>query len=134
MGTGTDQTGEIRKLTTLVEISQALSGTLDQKAALHRVLEVLESHHSFVSSVVMLLRPDSSEIYIEAACGLTAEGRRARYRLGEGISGRVVESGKPVVVPQASREPLFLGRAVPTKQLSKQEITFICVPITLNRK
>ncbi len=129
-----DQTGEIRKLTTLVEISQALSGTLDQKAALHRVLEILENHHGFVSSAVTLLRSDSREIYIEAACGLTPEGRRARYQLGEGITGTVVESGKPVVVPQASNEPLFLGRAAQTKKLSRQEITFICVPITLNRK
>jgi Nif-specific regulatory protein len=129
-----NQTGEIRKLATLLEISQALSGTLNLKAALHRVLEVLESHHGFVSSAVMLLRQESNDIYIEAACGLTADGQRARYRLGEGITGRVVESGKPVVVPQASREPLFLGRAAQTKSLSKHEITFICVPISLSRK
>ena len=134
MATRPDQSSEIRKLTTLVEISQALSGTLDQKAALHRVLEILENHHGFVSSAVTLLRPESREIYIEAASGLTQEGRRVRYRLGEGITGRVVESGKPVVVPQASNEPLFLGRAAQTRKLSRQEITFICVPITLNRK
>jgi Nif-specific regulatory protein len=134
MATKSDQSGEIRKLTTLVEISQALSGTLDEKAALHRVLEILENHHGFVSSAVTLLRSDSREIYIEAACGLTPEGRRVRYQLGEGITGRVVESGKPVIVPQASNEPLFLGRAAQTKKLSRHEITFICVPITLNRK
>jgi Nif-specific regulatory protein len=134
MSAKSNQSGEIRKLTTLLEISQALSGTLNLKAALHRVLEILESHHGFVSSAVMLLRPESSEIYIEAASGLTVDGQRARYRLGEGITGRVVESGKPVVVPQASHEPLFLGRATQTKSLSKQEITFICVPISLSRK
>jgi Nif-specific regulatory protein len=129
-----NQGGEIRKLTTLLEISQALSGTLNIKAALHHALEILESHHGFASSAVMLLRQESNEIYIEAACGLTADGQRARYRLGEGITGRVVESGKPVVVPQASHEPLFLGRAAQTRSLAKQEITFICVPISLSRK
>ena len=129
-----DQSGEIRKLTTLLEISQALSGTLDLKAGLHRVLEVLEKHHGLVSSAVMLLREDSKEIFIEAAFGLTADGQRARYRLGEGITGRVVESGKPVVVPQASHEPLFLGRATPTRAINKHEITLICVPITVHRK
>ncbi|HXG65572.1 MAG TPA: hypothetical protein VNO70_10720, partial [Blastocatellia bacterium] len=40
----TDQSGEIRKLTTLLEISQTLSGTLNLKSALHRVLEILERH------------------------------------------------------------------------------------------
>ncbi|HWO03002.1 MAG TPA: sigma 54-interacting transcriptional regulator [Blastocatellia bacterium] len=134
MSSTPDQTGEIRKLTTLLEISQALSGTLDLKAGLHRVLEVLEKHHALVSSAVMLLREDSKEILIEAAFGLTADGQRARYRLGEGITGRVIESGKPVVVPQASNEPLFLGRATQTRAINKNEITFICVPITVNRK
>src|SRR5262245_48512792 len=134
MSAKSNQSGEIRKLTTLLEISQALSGTLNLKVALHRALEILESHHSFVSGAVWLLGADPTEIYIEAACGLTVDGQRARYRLGEGITGRVVESGKPVVVPQASQEPLFLGRATQTKRLSRQEITFICVPITLSRK
>ena len=38
-------------------------------------------------------------------------GQRARYRVGEGVTGRVVESCKPVIVPQVSREPMFLNRA-----------------------
>jgi Nif-specific regulatory protein len=134
MASASDPSGEIRKLTTLLEISQALSGTLDLKAGLYRVLEVLEKQHGLVSSAVMLVREDTKEISIEAACGLTVDGQRARYRLGEGITGRVVESGKPVVVPQASREPLFLGRATQTRAINKHEITFICVPITVNRK
>jgi len=134
MASKNDQSGEIRKLSTLLEISQSLSGTLDLKAGLHRVLEVLESHHGIVTSAVMLLRENTDEIAIEAACGLTAEGQRARYKLGEGITGRVVESGKPVIVPQASNEPLFLGRAAQTRALGRHEITFICVPITVSRK
>ena len=126
---------EIRKLTTLLEVSQALSSTPDLKQALLRVLEKLELHHEVVRSAVMLLNPDSSEIYIEAALGITTEGQRARYRLGEGITGRVVESGKPIVVPVVSQEPLFLHRATPQrKQPGGPELSFVCVPIVLNRK
>ncbi|HKQ07761.1 MAG TPA: sigma 54-interacting transcriptional regulator [Blastocatellia bacterium] len=130
----TDQTSEIKKLSTLLEVSQALSGTLNLKAALHRVLEILEQQHGMIRSAVMLLHEDASELTIEAANGITADGQRQRYRLGEGIMGRVVESGKPVVVPQVSREPLFLHRAAPRRDLSRQELSFISVPITLNRK
>ena len=43
--------------------------------------------------------------------GLSADGQRVRYRIGEGVTGRVVETGKPVVVPQVSQEPMFLNRA-----------------------
>src|SRR3954469_2854363 len=100
--TMTDQTSEIKKLSTLLEVSQALSGTLNLKAALHRVLEILEQQHGMIRSAVMLLNEATSELTIEAANGITADGQRQRYRLGEGIMGRVVESGKPVVVPQVS--------------------------------
>src|SRR5437867_12941448 len=106
-----DQTGEIRKLTSLVDMSQALSGTLDLKAALHRVLEILERHHGVIRSTVTLLREESGGLCIEAANGLTPEGRRAQYKLGEGITGRVVESGRHIGVPQVSREPAVLNRA-----------------------
>ncbi len=129
-----DQTGEIRKLTTLLEVSQALSGTLNLKAALHRVLEILERHHGVMRGTVTVLSEETGELLIEASNGLSAEGQRARYQLGEGITGRVVESGKPIVVPQISREPMFLNRAGQRKDLNQQELTFICVPLAINRK
>jgi Nif-specific regulatory protein len=123
---------ETRNLATLVEVSQALSGTLNLKHSLHRVLEILEQRHAMFRSAVMMLRGDS-ELYIEASNGISAEGQRALYRLGEGITGRVVESGKPIVVPQVSREPMLLNRAAQRKGL-KEELTFICVPIIDGRK
>ena len=126
------ETDETKKLATLLELSQALSGTLNLKHSLHRVLEILEQRHGMLRSAVTLLDNDS-ELYIEASNGITAEGQRARYKVGEGITGRVVESGKPIIVPQVSREPMLLNRAVQRKGL-KEELSFICVPITVGRK
>src|SRR5713226_8965093 len=129
-----EQSGEVRKLSTLVEISQALSRAVNLKPGLHKVLEILERHHGMTRSAVTLLQEDNGELCIEAANGLSANGKRVSYLVGEGITGRVVESGKPVVVPQISREPLFLHRAADRKDLGKQELSFICVPVMLNRK
>ena len=126
------ESSEARNLATLVELSQVLSGTLNLKHSLHRVLEILEQRQGMFRSAVMLLRGDS-ELYIEASNGITPEGQRAHYRLGEGITGRVVESGKPIIVPQVSREPMLLNRAAQRKGL-KEELTFICVPIVAGRK
>jgi len=36
---------EVRRLASLLDTSQALTGTLDMKAALHRVLEILGEPH-----------------------------------------------------------------------------------------
>jgi Nif-specific regulatory protein len=123
---------ESKKLTTLIELNQALSGTLNLKHSLHRVLEILERRQGMFRSTITLLHSDS-ELHIEASNGITAEGKRAQYTLGEGITGRVVASGKPVVIPQVSREPMLLNRAAKRKGL-KEELTYICVPISLGRK
>ena len=37
-------------------------------------------------------------------------------------------------MPQISREPMFLRRAAKRPELPQQELSFICVPIVLNRK
>src|SRR5438045_6782030 len=88
-------TREVRRLSSLLEVSQALSGTLDLKGSLHRVLEILARHHGAVRGIVSLLEADG-ELRVEASDGLPESSRGVSYRVGEGITGRVVQSGKPV--------------------------------------
>jgi Nif-specific regulatory protein len=124
-------TDDIRKLSDLLEISQTLGSTPNPRAALTRVLEILEDRHGIVSGSVALLE-ENGELAIEASVGLSGEiARRTRYKVGEGIIGRVVQSGKPVVVPQVSQEPLFLDRTGVVRK-SRSEMSFICVPVIVN--
>ena len=124
---------ETRRLSTLLEVSQALSGTLNLKASLHRVLEILARHHGAVRGIVSILE-ENGDLRVEAADGIGEGSRLVRYRVGEGITGKVVQSGKPIVVPHVSREPAFLHRAARRPELSHQELSFVCVPISLNRR
>ena len=97
------------------------------------MLEILARHHGAVRGIVSLLHADG-ELRVEASDGIGEAGKTVSYRVGEGITGRVVQSGKPIVVPQVSREPAFLHRAARRPELSHQELSFICVPILLNRR
>ena len=124
---------EARRLSTLLEVGQALSGTLNLKASLHRVLEILTHHHGAIRGIVSLLHGDG-DLRVEASDGLADAARPVRYQVGEGITGKVVQSGKPIVVPRVSREPAFLHRAARRPELTHQELSFICVPIVLNRR
>src|SRR6476661_8609126 len=124
---------ESRRLSTLLEVSQALSGTLNLRSGLHRVLEVLAKHHGTVRSLITLLH-DNGELHVEASDGLDAPSHAVRYRVGEGIIGKVAESGRPIVVPRVSKEPTFLNRAAKRPELPKDELSFICVPILINRR
>jgi Nif-specific regulatory protein len=126
-------TSEARRLSTLLEVSQAISGTLNLKASLHRVLEILARHHGAVRGIVSVLHTDG-ELRVEASDGLDDGPRVVSYRVGEGITGRVVQTSRPIVVPRVSREPSFLHRAARRPELSHQELSFVCVPILLNRR
>ena len=130
---------EIQKLSDLLELSQSLGSTLNPKSAMSRVLEILEEHHRTTSSSIVIRNEESGDLTIEASTGMSWQtARRARYRSGEGITGRVVSSGRPVVVPRVSQEPLFLNRTGvfkdSDKRSEKDDITYICVPITFDQK
>jgi Nif-specific regulatory protein len=125
-------TRDARRLSTLLEVSQALSGTLNLKASVQRVLSILARHHGALRGMVTVLR--DGELQVEAAEGFEDRARAVRYRVGEGITGKVVESGKPIVVPRVSREPALLNRAAKRGDVSRQELSFICVPIALHRQ
>ncbi len=115
-------------LSPLLDVSQTLGSTLNLRASLAHVLEVLEKSHGMASGSIVLRDEDAGDLAVEAASGKAAEmAARPRYRLGEGITGRVVQSGRPVVVPRVSREPLFLNKTKVFK--SGGELSFVCVPI-----
>jgi Nif-specific regulatory protein len=124
----------LAKLSTLLDVGRTLGSTLHLKTALTRVLEALEEEHRVRSGIIALLDEGTEEVRVEATAGVNpVAAHKTRYRVGEGITGRVVESGRPVVVPQVSREPLFLDRTGVFKGRG-QELSFICVPIVVHHK
>ncbi len=128
-----EQALQIRRLSALLEVSQALGSTLDYKVALEKVLEILDSELGMKRGAISLVDPKTRDLSIQFAYGLTeTEIRRGRYRLDEGITGKVAASGKPIIVPQISKEPLFLFRT--RKRSASQEESFICVPIKDRRQ
>src|SRR5262245_9975152 len=128
----TETLGDVRQIAALTDISQALSGTLTLKSALVRVLEILGRQHGLVRGAVIMINA-SGHLQVDATHGVPADRAGARYGLAEGVTARVVASNKPVVVPQVSREPLFRER-LPRSEFDKREVSFICVPVTVNRR
>jgi len=121
---------EVRELSLLFQVSQTLERSLDLGEVLGLVLEAMAEHMGMLRGTITLLNRETEEISIEAAYGLSAsQKQRGRYKLGEGVTGKVVESGQPVAVPRISEEPQFLDRTGARKGLAKKDISFVCVPI-----
>jgi Nif-specific regulatory protein len=132
VGTTRDHTNEIRRLSTLLEVSQALSGVLNLKAALQSVLDLLERRHQVVGGTVFILDPETRELHADATAGTRLAVQRARLRPGDGITERVFDTGKPVVVPRVSQEPALVSAA--GDRARGRELTFIAVPIAVGRR
>ena len=124
-------------LQALREIASALSRTLDRTSAIARVVELLEDELGTLAATVALADPGTGELRVDAASGLASDSvRRARFRSGEGITGRVYESGRPVVLPDAGKEPLFLDRSglLAAARKRRREVAYVSVPIPGEKK
>lgn len=122
---------EVKELRLLFEISRLFDGLGDVQPKLDEALALMARHTGLGRGAVALVDPDGRNISLTAAVGLQPEElNRGHYRLGEGITGRVIETGQPMVAPNLSQEPLFLNRTG-ARDLAKERIAFICVPIKI---
>ncbi len=121
---------ELADLTTLYEITKALASTDDLRKCLEAGLTVLAEYTDLKNGAITIVNPITGQIETEVALGMTAEARkRGIYKLGEGITGRVVANGAPIVVPRISQEPLFLNRTQARADKNQEALSFLCVPI-----
>jgi len=120
----------IEEVTMLYEITKALNAHLVLKKSLYKVLDILSNSMNMVRGTITILNPMRNEIRIEVAHGLTRNAmERVKYKLGEGITGRVIETGEAVSIPKISEEPLFLDRTGSRKKRKDGDPSFICVPV-----
>jgi Nif-specific regulatory protein len=141
------QSGEIRKLTSLLDVSQALASPANVKSAFHRVLEILERYHGTGRSVIALPREDGRRLYLHASIGIRAP--HADAPIGGTLAQQVFDSGRPLVVPRVSQEPALSGRGTRTdaprharaprdgargRGFEDTDLTYICVPVQQSRQ
>lgn len=127
---GSEECYGLREMTLLFDISQRLIQSkqlkFDLSSIIRMVAEYLEAERSFLT----IFNRENLNIYIEAAYGLsTSQQARGKYKLGEGITGKVVEMARPVVIEKISKSSLFLNRTKQELYKDNEELTFICVPI-----
>jgi Nif-specific regulatory protein len=110
------------RFSTLLDMNQALTTGGRLRGGLERVLEILRISEGVARGALVL-------------DGQSGAGLRPEVTLGtKGMDTmplveRVVESGRPMVVPRTSQEPLLakVGRA-------KTDRSFFCVPVAIGRK
>jgi Nif-specific regulatory protein len=124
-----------REVELLSDISKALAESLDLEEALKSILKSLDTHLKLQRGTITLLDPQTETINIKIAHGLSERSKRlGSYKVGEGITGTVVQSGKEIVVPDISKDPRFLHKTRARERTRGKRIAFFCVPIKLEGK
>ena len=122
---------QVQQLESLYKVSQILAAGTRGQETFAKVLDLLDRELGLNRGTITLLSLDGNEIRIEAAHNLSQEqSRRITYRIGEGVTGKVMQTGKAMIVPKVSQEPLFLNR-FERWNVTKQDLSFICVPISI---
>ena len=120
----------VLELSTLYEISKILGSSLDLERSLTGILRILNSFMGMRKGTILLYDALTRELSIRLAIGMTPEEMaRGKYQRGEGILGKVMHHGLPMVIPDIGQEPQFLDRTNSRGDLSSQPIAFIAVPI-----
>ena len=121
---------ELKELTLLFDISISLNKSKNIKDVLHQILEMMAKYIGMDRGTITLVKKGSSEINIEEAYGLSSEEKaRGKYKVGEGIIGKVVKSGMSVYIPRISDEPQFMDKTKARKKINIEDVSFLCVPI-----
>jgi len=119
---------ENRILSALLEVSRVLNSSFDLEKNLSKAMRAIADFLEMERGSVFLLDQSTRELRIVASHGLTKEQiERGKYKIGEGIVGRVLEKGSPVVIPNVGEEPLFLNKT--GSRFKKSGISFLCLPI-----
>ena len=124
--------GEIRQhveeLTTLNEISQAVTSSLDLQETLTLITDHTTRLLGVAATSVALYDETNDELWFAAASGEGSDYVLGmRMAIGQGIAGWVFQEGEPVMVPDTSEDTRWFGGFDPDSGFTTRSI--LCVPL-----
>ncbi|MFH1625727.1 MAG: helix-turn-helix domain-containing protein [Pseudomonadota bacterium] len=114
---------ETSKINTLLGINKALNSSLDLKATLNNMMNILASRLAMNRGSLALFDFETNELITEVVYGTYKPGAE------EGdIHKKVFEGGVPIVIPASHSPPLFFDGSK-TLDIRKPDIACLCAPM-----
>jgi len=117
-----------QELHTLLKFSSLISSSLKIEHVLNIAMEWAEEFICAEASTIYELDVDADELFVRIARGEKKEPVKSlKLKKGEGIAGRVVQTGKSIVVNDVLNEPRFSDKF--DKVTGFNTKSMICVPL-----
>ena len=117
------------ELATLHAIAKTLAQPQELRDHLEQVLKEMSLRLGMKRGMISLLDRETGEAWLDVAHDVNIQGLEVMYKPGEGITGRVAQTGRPMAVANLGKEAHFLDRTGARRSLNRSELTFLCVPI-----
>jgi len=117
------------ELACLHAIAKILAQPRELRAQLEEILKELSVRLGMQRGMISLIDRETGEAWLDVAHGVDLAGKEVMYRPGEGITGKVAQTGRPMAIANLDQEIHFLDRTGARRFLNRSELAFICVPI-----
>ncbi len=115
------------------EAAEQIEKAFEPEKAIHTILSLISRQMGLNRGRVLLQESSSGYLHTAYAYGLTKEEiAQGRFAISEGISGKVMHSGSPIIVADIDREDDYLFRTVDRSTLPQETVAFIATPIVRN--
>ena len=118
----------------LYEMGAAITACANLPTTVSVLLKIMKEYMGVACGMFTLYHHKTGTIFVHQSIGLSEKERtRGVYTLGEGITGKVVETRKAIIVPRIREEPVFLGRTH-SRTNDRLDYSFLCIPILRGNK
>jgi len=99
----------LAEVSTLYTVAQQTTTSLDLNEVLENIVSIIKRVLACRGCCIFLVDQETQELSIRAASGLSDKWRdEARLKVGEGISGQVAATGRPIYIPDTHSYPGFI--------------------------
>jgi adenylate cyclase len=119
------RTGQSRRFEILLDVARRISGTDSLDQILYALVEMTSNEVGCDRSTFFLYDSNSDDLFSRIAQGLRP--REIRISANEGIAGAVFQSGKPMIVDDAAKDPRF--DSVVDTHTGYTTRNMVCIPL-----
>ncbi|MFP3903787.1 MAG: CHASE2 domain-containing protein [Armatimonadota bacterium] len=121
------------RMQAITGIGRLIDSSLDRSELLEEVMRWVETELEVEAVSMLLVDEDSNTLHFEVALGEKGdEVKDYVLQMGEGIAGTVAQTGEPMIVNDARRDPLH-HKQIP-REIGYQVHNVLCVPMVLRRE
>ncbi|MDY0186854.1 MAG: sigma 54-interacting transcriptional regulator [Syntrophus sp. (in: bacteria)] len=122
------------ELAALHAIAKTLAQPGEFRDQLEQVLQAMNQRVGMQRGMISLLDRETGEVWLDVAHGVDIQGMEVSYAPGEGITGKVAQTGRPMAVANLGQEAHFLDRTGARRFINRSDLSFLCVPIVYDER